>query len=176
MSQNEIIIDAFNIKIKNVINSFSVIDLQVLFCETRSGIIRFNVFCAKGILSNYQTFYYFPSFQKKVVPQSGFHPNTFVYSRFSSRIQFFYYLLNSLSPSGSPMVGMKVKLFQIQVSSSLENAFPRLRLTAEAQLIYRMSTVVVRFLGILEFYGGFRRKVDQKSQVEEIEIFNLIQD
>ena len=98
MSQNEIIIDAFNIKIKNVINSFSVIDLQVLFCETRSGIIRFNVFCAKGILSNNQTFYYFPSFQKKVFPRSGFHPNTFVYSRFSSRIQFFYYLLNSLSP------------------------------------------------------------------------------
>ena len=98
MSQNEIIIDAFNIKIKNVINSFSVIDLQVLFCETRSGIIRFNVFCAKGILSNNQTFYYFPSFQKNVFPQSGFHPNTFVYSRFSSRIQFFYYLLNSLSP------------------------------------------------------------------------------
>ena len=102
MSQNEIIIHAFNIKIKNVINSFSVIDLQVLFCETRSGIIRFDVFCAKGILSNYQTFYYFPSFQKKVVPQSGFHPNTFVYSRFSSRIQFFYYLLNSLSRQVPP--------------------------------------------------------------------------
>ena len=30
------------------------------------------------------------------------------------------------------MVGTKVKLFQILVSSSLENAFPRLRLTAEA--------------------------------------------
>ena len=66
MSQNEIIIDAFNIKIKNVINSFSVIDLQVLFCETRSGIIRFNVFCAKGISSNYQIFIIFLVFRKKL--------------------------------------------------------------------------------------------------------------
>ena len=64
MSQNEIIIDAFNIKIKNVINSFSVIDLQVLFCETRSGIILFFVLKESQVII--KLFIIFLVFRKKL--------------------------------------------------------------------------------------------------------------
>ena len=44
---------------------------------------------------------------------AGFYPSTFVYSRFSSKIQFLYCLLSSLAPWGGPMVDTEGKIFQI---------------------------------------------------------------
>ena len=43
----------------------------------------------------------------------AFYPSTFACSRFSSKIQFLYCLLNSVAPWGGPMVDTKGKTFQI---------------------------------------------------------------
>ena len=54
------------------------------------------------------------------------YASTFVYSRFSPKIQFFTVCLMALW--GGPMV----EIFEIQFSRLPENAFPTLSLTAEA--------------------------------------------
>ena len=53
-----------------------------------------------------------------------FYPSTFVYSHFPPKIQFLHCLLSSLFPWGIPIVDTKGKIFEIQVSWLLENAFP----------------------------------------------------
>ena len=44
------------------------------------------------------------------VVTSGFYPSTFVYSRFSSKIQFLYCLLSSVTPCGGPMIDTERKI------------------------------------------------------------------
>ena len=44
---------------------------------------------------------------------SGYYPSNFVYSCFSSKIQFLYCLLSSVALWGGPMVDTKVKIFEI---------------------------------------------------------------
>ena len=43
----------------------------------------------------------------------GFYPNTFLYSRFSPKIEFLYCLLSSVAPWGGPMVDTKQNIFEI---------------------------------------------------------------
>ena len=126
-------------------------------CKTNSINSLRNNLIQEIYLRNYLQDMFVTITRKIKISSTGFHLSTFVYSCFSTKIQFVYYLLNSLSQQGSLMVDAKVKLFEIQVSSSLENAFPRPCLTVEAQLVHCLSTVAVRFLGILEFYGQFQR-------------------
>ena len=63
---------------------------------------------------------------------SGFHPNTFVYSRFPSMIQFLYCLLSSISPWRSPHGGYQSKTFWNTSLQFAGNAFPTLFSTTEA--------------------------------------------
>ena len=63
---------------------------------------------------------------------SGFHPNTFVYCRFPSMIQFLYCLLSSLSPWGSPHGGYQSETFWNTSLQFAGNAFPTLFSTTEA--------------------------------------------
>ena len=44
---------------------------------------------------------------------SGFHPSTFVYSRFPPKIHFLYCLLSSVVLRGGPRVGIEEKTFGI---------------------------------------------------------------
>ena len=75
---------------------------------------------------------------------AGFYPSTFMCSRFSQKNQFLCCLLSPVAPWGSPMVDTKGKIFELYVCWSLENTFGWI------------------FLGILEFYDEFGRKVARK--------------
>ena len=55
------------------------------------------------------------------------------------------------------MVSTKGKSFDVQVSRLLDNSFPTLSLTSEAQLEYRLSATAAIFLGTLEFLGVLMR-------------------
>ena len=44
---------------------------------------------------------------------SGFYPGTFVYSRFSPKIQFFTVCFSSVAPCGGPIVDTKGKILKI---------------------------------------------------------------
>ena len=48
-----------------------------------------------------------------IIRTAGFYPSTFVYSRFSPKIQFLYCLLSSVAPWGDPMVHTEGKGFEI---------------------------------------------------------------
>ena len=69
--------------------------------------------------------------------KSGFYPSTFVYSRFSPKIQFLYCLLSSLARWGDLMVDTKIKVFEFYVCRYWKMHF---------------SWILP---GILEFYGEF---------------------
>ena len=89
----------------------------------------------------------------------GFYPCTFVYSCFPPKIQFLYYLLSSLYPWGDPVVSIKRKIFEIRVSDRWKMHFQN-----SVWLFFTPSLCLfLIFLGILELYGEFRRKVDWRD-------------
>ena len=54
---------------------------------------------------------------------TDFYSGTFVYSRFSPKIEFLYCLLSSVAPWGGCMVDNEGEIFEIYMCRSLENAF-----------------------------------------------------
>ena len=53
------------------------------------------------------------------------------------------------------MAGTQGKIFEVQFSMLLENAFRTLFLTAEAKLAHFLSVAAIIFFETLEFYGEF---------------------
>ena len=97
----------------------------------------------------------------KVILQNraGFYESTFVYSCFCPKIQLFYCLFSSLFLWGTPMVGTKGKIFEIQVSRLLENhsehSFWRFSLLLSDPFLF--------FSKCYSFMGGFKEKLARKS-------------
>ena len=91
---------------------------------------------------------------------AGVYPRTFVYSRFSPKIQFLQCLLSSVARWRCPMVDIEGKMFEIQVCGLLKNAF---FLDFSGNLEFIHTYIQVSFMRVFNYLNQRVRRIGEQN-------------